>query len=66
VPGAPTVFCPLCNAKGQPQPVLSPMIVSEVPGGQSATTQPFAPPHFTYRCPRCDFVEIHERLVGAP
>jgi hypothetical protein len=62
---APTVFCPYCNAKGQVQPVLSPMKVTFVEAGKPETVQPFAAAHFTYACPRCSMAEIHERVVGA-
>ena len=57
------IFCSYCNAKGNSQPVLSPMGVLYVEAGKSGTKQPYSPPHFTYICPRCGFGEIHERLV---
>lgn len=57
------VFCPLCNAQGSPQPVLSPMSPLFVEGGKSATVQPYLYPHFVYKCPRCSFSEIHETIL---
>ena len=60
-----SVFCPFCNAKGNQQPVLSPMGVLFVECGRPATVQPFAAAHFTFVCPRCGFGEIHERLIDS-
>jgi hypothetical protein len=68
------VFCPFCNAEGARQPILSPMAVVYILGagaapaesGEAEATRQVAPraSHFEYRCPRCGFTEIHERLLG--
>ncbi|MHC4392808.1 MAG: hypothetical protein ACYS22_16055 [Planctomycetota bacterium] len=69
------VFCPFCNAKGGTQPILSPMtcvyIMQKNKGADSTTPPPAKGPgshrrtaHFEYRCGRCGYTEIHERMLG--
>ena len=60
-----SLFCPFCNSRGCAQPVLSPMVVSEVRVAPLESAEPNRVPYFTYRCERCGFGEIHERAVDA-
>ena len=56
-----SIFCPFCNSRGAEYPVLSPMIVSEVP--TAAVSEPVrgGAPLLSYRCQRCGYGEIHPR-----
>ncbi len=55
-----SLFCPYCNAKGIPQPALSPMVVEHVrvPPVDAAASSPA--PYYHYQCQRCGFSEIHD------
>jgi hypothetical protein len=60
-----SLFCPFCNARGIPQPVLSPMTCCEVRVAPVESDDPGRVPYFSYRCERCGFVEIHDRIADA-
>ena len=60
-----SLFCPFCNAKGNAQPVLSPMSVTEIRIAPTASGDDGKVPFFSYRCERCGFSEIHQRAVDA-
>lgn len=60
-----SLFCPFCNSKGAVQPVLSPMVVSEVRSAPLESPEPKRVPYFAYRCERCGYGEIHDRVVDA-
>lgn len=63
------LFCPFCNAKGASQPILSPMTCVYILGrpeseGAGAKGQPQrGSSHFEYRCTRCGYTEIHEKML---
>jgi hypothetical protein len=49
------VFCPVCNGKGQAQPIMCAMDVTGAEGGKWCL----------YRCSRCGYTETHpQRLDG--
>lgn len=50
----PGLICPFCNAKGQKQPVLSPMETKEVLADVDGKKTKYK----VHRCPRCQYSEI--------
>jgi len=61
-PAAITVYCPFCNALGDPQPVLAPMQCEQVTTQQGARGA-LPPPFFRYKCARCGYQEVQERYL---
>ena len=67
-----TTYCPICNAQGGSFPILSPLEVFFTgPGKYRVHPETKAKthdaelnvPHFCYKCAKCGYAEIHERLV---
>lgn len=59
----PTVFCPFCNSKGQEKPVLAPMGVLFIEAEHSDQREAFQAPHFKYFCVKCNYSEIHTKVL---
>lgn len=53
------LFCPACNARGAPQPVLSPLQETTYLARENLEIREMIPePHSDYKCARCGYVEL--------
>lgn len=57
--GQEPLYCPMCNAR-TPQPVLSPLVMSYVPGSNADGTKPL----FRFECGLCFYSETRETMPG--